>query len=185
MREMSVWERISIEELIARPLRVVRERVRTQNGAEIDYVYRTGPVEAALILPVTGRGTGLFLKEYRHPTRKFLFAIPAGAVNPGESAEAAARRELLEETGASSDEILPLAPFHPQPSFSAVLFRPFLAFGAKVVAAPRHEPGEWIETQEAPLAEAYARLARGEIEDAPTALTLFYARDELARRGLL
>ncbi|TBH21929.1 NUDIX hydrolase [Thermus thermamylovorans] len=182
---MNPWERLLIEEILSEPVRLVRERVRTHTGKELTYIYRPGPVAASFVLPVTHRATALLIRQYRHPTGKFLLEIPAGKVDPGETPEEAARRELLEEVGARVLEVLPLPPFHPQPSFTAVVFHPFLALGAEVVGRPRLEEGELLETVELPLGEAYTLLERGELEDAATALTLFYARPHLVARGLL
>ncbi|GAA6733893.1 NUDIX hydrolase [Thermus oshimai] len=182
---MSPWERLELEELLSEPVRLVRERVRTHTGRELTYIYRPGPVAASFVLPVTPRGTGLFIRQYRHPTGKFLLEVPAGKVDAGESPEEAARRELLEEVGAEAGGLIPLPPFHPQPSFTAVVFHPFLALEARVVAEPRLEDGELLEVVELPLKEAYALLEGGEIQDASTALTLFYARPHLLKLDLL
>ncbi len=182
---MKPWKRLSIEDLVETPVRIVKERLLTHSGSEITYIYRPGPVEAVFVLPVTEAGTAFFVHQYRHPTGKFLLEVPAGKVDENETPEAAARRELLEEVGAEVGELLPLPPFHPQPSFNAVVFRPFLALGARKVAEPSLEGSELLTPLELPLAEAYRRLERGEIEDGSTALTLFYARPLLSARGLL
>jgi len=81
--------------------------------------------------------------------------------------------------------VVALPPFHPQPSFTAVVFHPFLALKARVVGAPSLEDGELLEPLEIPLTELYTLLERGQVEDASTALTLFYARPHLEKRGLL
>lgn len=182
---MSPWERLFIEEILSEPVRLVRERVRTHTGKELTYIYRPGPVAASFVLPVTERATALLIRQYRHPTGKFLLEIPAGKVDTGESPEAAARRELLEEVGAVAEEVVALPSFHPQPSFTAVVFHPFLALEARVVRAPSLEDGELLEPLEVPLPELYSLLERGQVEDASTALTLFYARPHLEKRGLL
>ncbi|WP_337844326.1 NUDIX hydrolase [Thermus sp.] len=182
---MSPWERLELEELLSEPVRLVRERLRTHTGRELTYIYRPGPVAASFVLPVTPEGTGLFIRQYRHPTGKFLLEVPAGKVDPGETPEEAAHRELLEEVGARAKSLIPLPSFHPQPSFTAVVFHPFLALEARVVAEPKLEDGELLEVVELPLKEAYALLERGEIQDASTALTLFYARPHLLSLDLI
>ncbi len=182
---MSPWESLGLEEILTEPVRLVRERVRTHTGKELVYIYRPGPVAASFVLPVTEKATALLIRQYRHPTGKFLLEIPAGKVDPGETPLEAARRELLEEVGAKAASLHPLPPFHPQPSFTAVVFHPFVALGAEVVARPHLEEGELLETVELPLKEVYALLGEGGILDAATALTLFYARSLLEREGLL
>jgi len=182
---MKPWKRLALEELVREPVRIVRERLVTHTGSEITYIYRPGPVEAVFVLPVTAKKTAFLVKQYRHPTGKFLLEVPAGKVDEGETPEAAARRELLEEVGAEVEELIPLPHFHPQPSFNAVVFRPFLALSARRVAEPELEPSELITPLELPLTELYSLLDAGEIEDGPTALTLFYARRHLKDLGLL
>ncbi len=182
---MSPWERLEIEEILKEPVRLVRERLKTHTGREVVYIYRPGPVAASFVLPVTHRGTALLVRQYRHPTGGFLLEVPAGKVDHGETPLEAARRELLEEVGAEAERFFSLPPFHPQPSFTAVVFHPFLALGAKRVAEPRLEDGELLETVELGLKEVYGLLQEGGIQDASTALTLFYARPLLEREGLL
>jgi ADP-ribose pyrophosphatase len=182
---MSPWKRLTLEEILSEPVRLVRERLLTHTGKEITYIYRPGPVAASFVLPVTEGATALLIRQYRHPTGKFLLEVPAGKVDPGETPMEAAKRELMEEVGAEAQAYLPLPPFHPQPSFTAVVFHPFLALGARRVGRPALEDGELLEPVEIPLAELYGLLERGEVQDASTALTLFYARPHLKARGLL
>ncbi|MGQ9735122.1 MAG: NUDIX hydrolase [Thermaceae bacterium] len=179
---MNPFESLEIEEILSHPVRLVRERLRTKRGEELVYIYRPGPVAAAFVLPVTEEGTVYFIRQYRHPTGKYLLEIPAGKVDPGETPLEAAARELMEEVGAKAREFVPLPPFHPQPSFTAVVFHPFVALEARQVAEPNREAGEEMETVELPLLEAYRLLHQGEILDASTALTLFYARPILLLR---
>ncbi|HAR68618.1 MAG TPA: NUDIX hydrolase [Thermus scotoductus] len=182
---MSPWKRLELEEILSEPVRLVRERLRTHTGKELTYIYRPGPVAASFVLPVTDKATALLIRQYRHPTGKFLLEIPAGKVDPGETPLEAAQRELLEEVGAEARRFFPLPSFHPQPSFTAVVFHPFLALEAEVVGRPALEDGELLETVELSLKEVYRLLETGEIQDASTALTLFYARPYLKAEGLL
>nr|WP_301336597.1 NUDIX hydrolase [Thermus scotoductus] len=105
---MSPWERIELEEILTEPVRLVKERVRTHTGKELTYIYRPGPVAASFVLPVTPRATALLIRQYRHPTGKFLLEIPAGKVDPGENPLEAAQRELMEEVGARAGRFLAL-----------------------------------------------------------------------------
>ncbi|WP_293169972.1 NUDIX hydrolase [Oceanithermus sp.] len=181
----SPWEILETEALAEHPVKIVHERLRTHTGAVLDYYYQPRPIRVIFALPITAAGTALMIRQYRHPTRRFLLEVPAGKVDAGEALEDAVRRELLEEIGAEVGELVRFPAFYPQPSFNAAVFHPFAALDARRTQEPRLESGEMIETVELPLAEVYGLLESGGIEDASTALTLFYARPWLERLGLL
>ena len=64
------------------------------------YIERRGSLEAVVIAARTRRtGSLLLIRQFRVPFGARLVELPAGLVDPGEDAEAAARRELAEETG--------------------------------------------------------------------------------------
>jgi len=181
--EDSPWEVLESESLAEDPVRIVHERVRTHTGDVLDYYYQPKPIQVIFVLPLTPQGTVLMIKQYRHPTRRFLLEVPAGKVDPGESLEQAVRRELLEEVGARAGKLIGFPAFYPQPSFNAAVFNPFLATESRIVEKPRLESGELIETVEMPVCQAYDLLRAGKIADASTALTLFYARPWLEENG--
>jgi ADP-ribose pyrophosphatase len=182
---MSPWKRLTLEEILSEPVRLVRERLLTHTGKEITYIYRPGPVAASFVLPVTEEATALLIRQYRHPTGKFLLEVPAGKVDPGETPMEAAKRELMEEVGAEAQTYLPLPPFHPQPSFTAVGLPPLSGPGGQAGGPASPRGRRTPRARGNPLAELYALLERGEVQDASTALTLFYARPHLKARGLL
>lgn len=179
------WEVLKTRILSEDPVRIVHERVRTHTGALLDYYYQPRPTQVVFALPLTPQGTALMIRQYRHPTRRRLIEVPAGKVDPGETLEAAVRRELREELGAEVDRLLGFPAFYPQPSFNAAVFHPFIALDAQLVSEPALEEGELIEPLELPLERVYELLDSGQIEDASTALTLFYARPWLITHGLL
>lgn len=55
--------------------------------------------DGVMIIPVTEDGYVVMLKQYRPAISDYLYELPAGIVDPGETLEQAARRELFEETG--------------------------------------------------------------------------------------
>ncbi|MCU0753641.1 MAG: NUDIX hydrolase [Xanthomonadales bacterium] len=89
--------------------RWLRMRMRDQ----WEYVERTNPLGAAVIIAVTPDGEVLFVEQYRVPIRRRTLEFPAGLV--GDRAELAdegiaesARRELLEETGWEAGWLRPI-----------------------------------------------------------------------------
>ena len=179
----SPWEILETVALAEHPVKIVHERLRTHTGAVLDYYYQPRQIQVIFALPVTAEGSALMIRQYRHPTRRFLLEVPAGKVDPGETLEEAVQRELREEIGAQAGKLIKFPPFYPQPSFNAAVFNPFLALDCRVVGEPQLENGELIEKVELPICEVYDLLSQGKIVDASTALTLFYARPWLEENG--
>src|SRR5947208_5887280 len=69
------------------------------------------------VLATLADGRVLLIRQYRHPAKQALWELVAGSIEPGETALAAAERELLEETGYRGKRFTPLLEFFPSPGF--------------------------------------------------------------------
>jgi 8-oxo-dGTP pyrophosphatase MutT (NUDIX family) len=94
----------------------------------------------------------LLLWRHRFITDTWGWEIPAGGMNPGETAEQAAARETLEETGWRPGPLRPLVNYHPTNGISDQTFHTFVADGATPVGAPTDigasERIEWVPVHE-------------------------------------
>src|SRR5450432_2682434 len=72
---------------------------------------------SAVMMPVDGKNRVLLVRQYRLPADKYLWELPAGKIDDGETALQAAKRELVEETGLSAKKWKKLALFHPSPGY--------------------------------------------------------------------
>ncbi|WP_407571219.1 NUDIX domain-containing protein [Deinococcus altitudinis] len=178
------WQTLGSAPLSGPPHVLNRDRVRTQAGTELDYLYRPRGPRAVFILPVTAAGEVVLIRQYRYPLRAWITEVVAGGMEAGEDVLQSAARELREEVGGQAAEWIALPAFYPQPSVSGAAFYPLLALGVTMGEA-RPEPDELLERLVLPLAEAYWRLLAGEILHGPGGLTLFYARPHLEARGFL
>ncbi len=84
---------------------------------------------SAVIMPVDAKGRILLARQYRLPARAFLWELPAGRLDPGETALKAAKRELKEETGYRAKSWKKLVSFYPSPGFLAEKMTIFVARG--------------------------------------------------------
>jgi ADP-ribose pyrophosphatase len=147
---------------------------RFPNGQEheVEIVRHAASV---VLIPVQDDGRVVIVRQYRAPLDRETWEFPAGRLNDGESAEAAARRECEEEIGYNPYQVQRLCELYPAPGFcdEALIF--FRAWDLRPPAADSpHKPDEDedITTRTVTIAEARAMLARGEIEDLKTAYAL-------------
>ena len=110
---------ISSTELIRTPIfHVTSDRALDPDGFEIKraIVQHGG---SAVMMPIDDRRRVLLVKQYRLPARRYMWELPAGRVDEGETPLQAAKRELVEEAGLRAKKWAKLAEFFPSPGFLA------------------------------------------------------------------
>jgi ADP-ribose pyrophosphatase len=145
-----------------RIFRIRHDRYRLEPAGEKDFVV----LEAAdwvNIVPLTAEGEVVLVRQFRHGTRQVMLEIPGGVVDPGESPEQAAVRELLEETGFEPDRVRLLGRVCPNPAIQGNYCYSFLAEGCRRVREPHPEPFERIEVELRRLEEIPELVRREEI----------------------
>ena len=133
---------------------------------------------ASAVLPMLGNGEDdpeiLLIRQYRYAADGYLYEVPAGRLDAGESPEECAHRELLEETGYTAERVEKLFTMFTTPGFTDEKIHLFLATGL-VAGESKREADEFLELVPTRLSQALSMVERGEIQDAKTALTLLYA----------
>ena len=120
---------ISSKELIRTPIfYVTLDQALDPDGFEIKRAIVQHP-GSAVVMPVDEKKRVLLVRQYRLPALKYLWELPAGRVDPGETPLQAARRELAEETGYRARKFQKLAVFYPSPGFLAEKMTIYLATG--------------------------------------------------------
>ena len=82
---------------------------------------------SAVVMPIDEKGRVLLARQYRLPARGYLWEIPAGRMDQGESPLQAAKRELREETGLSAKKWTKLFSLYMSPGFLAEKMHVYVA----------------------------------------------------------
>jgi ADP-ribose pyrophosphatase len=130
------------------------------------------------IVPIDSDGNVVLVRQYRLATGVVLLEVPAGGVDPGETPEDAAQRELAEEIGMRTGHLEPLAEFYVSPGFLTEYVYAFLATDLRDSPAEADED-EDIAVVRMPLADAVVMVERGEFHDAKSIACLLLAERHL------
>ncbi len=154
------------------------DRVRFPDGSEgeLEMVRHSG---ASAVVPFMSDPQGddpqlLLIRQYRYAAERYLYEIPAGRLDPGESPLECAVRELLEETGCTAARVEPLITMYTTPGFTDERIHLFMASGLSL-GESRREPDEFIEVVTYPLSEVLQMIERGEIVDGKTLVAILFA----------
>ena len=153
------------------------DTVRFPDGSvgELEMIRHPG---ASAVIPVLGEVQEsdpqlLLIKQYRYAAGSFLYEIPAGRLEPGESPADCAARELKEETGCSARDVQFLFTTLTTPGFTDERIHVFVASGLER-GTTSHERDEFMTLETMALSEALRRIRTGEIRDGKTALSVLY-----------
>ena len=161
-------------------MRVTKDQVQLEDGslAYREIVHHSGGVSA---LPLTAEGMMTFVRQFRYPFQEALLEFPAGKLEKGEDPFDAAKRELLEETGGTSEKWHSLGEIYPTVAYDTEIIHLYLAEDTRFAEA-RPDAGEFIDIERYSFDEAMSMLMRNEIRDAKTAVMLLKL-SELKRSG--
>jgi len=158
---------LSSVEICRTPIfRVTQDHAIAPDGFEIRraIVQHQG---SAVMMAVDGRRRILLVRQYRLPVRRYTWELPAGRLDPGETALQAARRELREETGCRARRWSRLGRMIPSPGYVAEVMDIYLAEDlVEGAAAPMED--ERIESRWFGAREIERMIDAGKIEDAKT-----------------
>jgi ADP-ribose pyrophosphatase len=159
---------------------VRRDEVRLPSGTVLDDFFVWQCPHIVTVVPITGDGRFVLIRQYRHALGIVDLQFPAGAVDPGENADAAARRELEEETGYVGGELVPLYRAAPNAHKITGLEDIYLAQGVPSGGFKVDDENEPIQVVLATPEELATLIDRNEIHGATATLAGLLALRRLA-----
>ena len=150
------------------------EKARFPNGREHEVAIVRHP-PSVVLLPMEDDGRVILIRQYRHSIRREIWELPAGSLDAGESAEAAAARECEEEIALVPGRVQRIGGLYPTPGYcdeEMIYFRVSDLHRPAPGSPHRPDDDEDIHAQAFTIAEAKGLAAHGEIVDLKTAYGL-------------
>jgi ADP-ribose pyrophosphatase len=166
-------ERLSSEQVFkGKVFSVDRDTVQMPNGrtVTVDVVRHS---KSVVIVPVPEPGKVILIRQYRYAVNAYLWELPAGSVDEGETPEAAARRECHEEIGLVPSTVVRLSAMLPTPGYCDEEMIFFRVSGLEDTGESAHvDEDEDIEATTFDLRDVREMVRRGEITDMKTLVGL-------------
>ncbi len=133
---------------------IQQDLVKLPNGLVIDDYFVNVRPEVVITLPITKEGKAIMVRQYKHGGKEILQEFPGGVFEAeNETPAEGALREMREETGYHSDEMVYLGKVFDDPTKDTNSIHFFLAKNAIKKFEPEPDLTENIEIIEVPFDE--------------------------------
>lgn len=192
-------KKVSIEQkryILEDVFKVEEARLRFEkfNGEMSDEIRRIslerGDSVAVIIFNLTTNKL-ILINQFRYPTYKndqgWLIEAIAGIVDPNETPEQSARREVQEEVGLNISTLEYISTFYPSPGGSSERIHLYYSEVSGENAKYKKtgglvSEGEDIKAEELSLQEALGKIKSGEIMDAKTIIGIYWLENRLLKK---
>lgn len=160
----ATWRRVRSQHIA--DCRVFRVRsdecVRDDDGLQADFYVVENP-DWVNVIALTEDDEVVLIEQFRHGVDSVVLEIPGGIVDPNESPEGAARRELIEETGYACGNLKLLGTSRPNPAIQNNTIFHYLAEDCVKTHEVRFDDHESIVGRTIPLTEVDQLIKIGKI----------------------
>jgi 8-oxo-dGTP pyrophosphatase MutT (NUDIX family) len=161
------WKNLEEETVFSVPFVSISRThsVRDGDGRRARF-YRLHFPDWANIFAITPEDEVVFVHQFRQGVMEYTLELPGGVMEPGEDPLEGARRELVEETGYTSDEWITLGPVYPNPAIQDNRCTTFIARNARRTHPTDFDTDEELEIETIPLAQVAERTLHGQVTNA-------------------
>ena len=163
------------------------DRCVTPSGAEISPYYVLGYPDWVHVVALTTDDRMVLVRQYRHAVGEAVLEVPGGVIDPTDrDPQAAARRELAEETGYTARHWRSVGSFYPNPATQTNRVHVVLALEARQDVAPSLDPGEeGLATLTLPVGEVLDGMADGLLGQSMHVAAVYLALSAAGRLQLM
>lgn len=136
-----------------------------------EYVCHNG---GAGILPITQDAKVALVKQFRYPYKEVIYEIPAGKIDKGELAFDTAKRELFEEVGGISNNIVNLGIVYPSPGYTNEKIYVFMALDT-IFEGQKLDEGEFLDVEYFDFDVVLDMIEKNIIKDSKTIIAVLRA----------
>jgi ADP-ribose pyrophosphatase len=176
------WRILSSDYLIETPfLRLRADRVELPSGAVVDEYFVRESRGFSIVFALTTDQRVVLVRQYKHGIGEVMLELPAGAIDPDETPEDCALRELTEETGFVAGSLQHIRTFVTDPTNSDSRFHLYVAHDATPTGIQNLDITEEIDVVLAPIDELRAMALDGRIEGGSQVAAVLVALAALGR----
>lgn len=172
-----VWKRIESKKVAdCRVFKVREDSSERLSDAKRAKFYVVENPDWVNVIALTKENEVVLIEQFRHGAESIVTEIPGGMVDENEQPETAAKRELLEETGFSSDEFIYLGKSQPNPAIQNNWIHHYLALDCEKTGETNFDEYESVFTKLVSIKEIEKLIARGGFTHS-LAISAFYYLD--------
>ncbi|HEX8549563.1 MAG TPA: NUDIX hydrolase [Cytophagaceae bacterium] len=161
--------------------RLRKDIVELPNGRIVDDYFVSERPDVVLVFPITVDGDVIFVRQYKHGASAILVELPGGTFDRDtETAESAAQRELMEETGYSYSSLEKIAVLVDNPTKDTNKIHVYIARGVSKTDEQSLDENEEIEILSFHYSTLEDRILNGEIQVSGTVAAIFISLKKYA-----